>query len=84
MSGGHKPHMLNHHHLKTSSFGIPLQFILGVLSFLAGTFLILDKMGMYYQNYVQQELLIYICSVSSVIGGLHMVLSKLSTPRIYV
>ena len=68
----------------TSHFHLPAQFLLGLIFLASGALLLLKKIGRDYLPFLPETVLIYICAIGSVLGGIHMVISKIWKPRMYI
>ena len=69
---------------KSSHFHLPMQFFLGLLFLAAGALFFLKKIGRDYIPFIPENILIYICAAGSLLGGVHLIISKIWKPRVYI
>jgi len=69
---------------RTSHFHLPAQFLLGLIFLAGGALLLLKKIGRNYLPFLPETALIYICAIGSLLGGFHLVITKIWKPRIYL
>lgn len=69
---------------RSSHFHMPAQLLMGFIGIAAGSLLLLKKFGMDYIPFLPESLLIYACAAISIFGGIHMVISKIFKPRLYL
>jgi hypothetical protein len=80
-SAGHGSHGGGAH---SGHFHLPMQGLLGITGLVAGVLFILGKLNIYNVPFISDTILAYICAVISVLGGFHMIISKIWRPRIYL
>ena len=66
---------------RTLHFHMPFQLLLGVTGMAAGALYLLKVYGTDYAPFLPDGLLATICAVVSVLGCLHMVITKIFKPR---
>lgn len=65
----------------TLHFHLPFQFLLGVIGMAAGALYLFKVYGTDYAPFLSDSILASVCAVISVLGGLHMVITKIFKPR---
>ncbi len=67
-----------------SKFQFPAQLILGIIFSFSGSLFLLKQVGKDYLPFIPDKILVYICAIGSLLGGIHLIISKIWKPRVYL
>ena len=77
-------HTASHRGPRTSHASFPAQLLLGLLFMAAGLMLLAKKIGADFVPYVPEILLVYVCAIGGIVGGLYLIIHKIYRPRLYL